>query len=103
MSVPTVTIHGAGNTVTGSCFEIGWGKRCLLVDCGMFQGSRSLEALNREPFGFAPSKLDAVLLTHAHLDHVQSGFGSEPRIIAVALASVNIFGGFYRVARYRVK
>ena len=78
MSVPTVTIHGAGNTVTGSCFEIGWGKRRLLVDCGMFQGSRSLEALNREPFGFAPSKLDAVLLTHAHLDHS----GLLPRLVA---------------------
>ena len=78
MSVPTVTIHGAGNTVTGSCFEIGWGKRRLLVDCGMFQGSRSLEALNREPFGFVPSKLDAVLLTHAHLDHS----GLLPRLVA---------------------
>lgn len=78
MSAPTVTIHGAGKTVTGSCFEIGWGKRRLLVDCGLFQGSRSLEALNREPFAFAPSKLDAVLLTHAHLDHS----GLLPRLVA---------------------
>ncbi|HKT13904.1 MAG TPA: MBL fold metallo-hydrolase, partial [Allosphingosinicella sp.] len=66
MTPPTVAFHGAAKTVTGSCFEIAFGRHRLLVDCGLFQGSRSLEALNHQPFSFDPSKLDAVLLTHAH-------------------------------------
>jgi metallo-beta-lactamase family protein len=78
MQNPTLTIHGAAQTVTGSCFEIGSGRRRMLVDCGLFQGSRSLEALNREPFGFNPKQLSSVLLTHAHLDHS----GLLPRIVA---------------------
>lgn len=78
MPNPTVTIHGAAQTVTGSCFELASGRRRMLVDCGLFQGSRSLEALNREPFSFAPKQLSCVLLTHAHLDHS----GLLPRIVA---------------------
>jgi len=78
MPNPIVTIHGAAQTVTGSCFEIAAGRRRLLVDCGLFQGSRSLEALNREPFQFNPRQLSCVLLTHAHLDHS----GLLPRIVA---------------------
>lgn len=78
MPNPTLTIHGAAQTVTGSCFEIASGRRRLLVDCGLFQGSRSLEALNREPFKFNPKQLSCVLLTHAHLDHS----GLLPRIVA---------------------
>lgn len=75
---PTVTIHGAAQTVTGSCFELTAGRRRLLIDCGLFQGSRSLEALNRQPFMFNPRDLSTVLLTHAHLDHS----GLLPRIVA---------------------
>lgn len=78
MPGPTVTIHGAAQTVTGSCFELAAGHRRLLVDCGLFQGSRSLEALNREPFAFNPKKMDCVLLSHAHLDHS----GLLPRLVA---------------------
>ena len=78
MSAPTLTFHGAAGTVTGSCFEIACGKRRLLVDCGLFQGPRSLEALNYQPFGFDPAAIDAVLLTHAHLDHS----GLLPRLAA---------------------
>ena len=69
MNAPTLRIHGAGKTVTGSCFEFRHGGHTILVDCGLFQGSRSLETLNREPFAFDPRKIDAVLLTHAHMDH----------------------------------
>ena len=47
--------------------EVG-GSR-LLVDCGMFQGSRATEALNRRPFPFEPAAIDCVLLTDAHIDH----------------------------------
>src|SRR5690606_32249317 len=78
MPGPTVTVHGAAQTVTGSCFELAAGRRRLLVDCGLFQGSRSLEALNREPFAFNPKKMGCVLLTHAHLDHS----GLLPRLVA---------------------
>lgn len=78
MPNPTVTIHGAAQTVTGSCFEIAAGRRRFLVDCGLFQGSRSLEELNRESFAFDPRQLNCVLLTHAHLDHS----GLLPSLIA---------------------
>jgi metallo-beta-lactamase family protein len=78
MANPSLTIHGAAQTVTGSCFEIASGHRRMLVDCGLFQGSRSLEALNREPFRFHPKQMSCVLLSHAHLDHS----GLLPRIVA---------------------
>src|SRR5581483_3041015 len=64
-----VTFLGACGTVTGSCTLLAWGERQILVDCGMFQGPIELEQRNREPFPFAPAKLAAVVLTHAHLDH----------------------------------
>lgn len=73
-----LTIHGSGLTVTGSCFELGFRGKRLLVDCGLFQGSRSLEQLNWRPFAFEPSKIDAVVLTHAHIDHS----GLLPRLAA---------------------
>lgn len=61
--------HGAASTVTGSCYELQTGEARVLVDCGLFQGPRGLEALNVEPFDFEVGRLDAVVLTHAHLDH----------------------------------
>jgi metallo-beta-lactamase family protein len=73
-----VTLHGAGQTVTGSCFEVQFGDTRLLVDCGMFQGSRTLEALNRAEFAFDVGAIDAVILTHAHIDHS----GLVPRLVA---------------------
>lgn len=78
MTAPVIVIHGAARTVTGSCFEIRFGRRQLLVDCGLFQGPRTLEALNRDPFGFEAKNIDAILLTHAHLDHS----GLLPRLVA---------------------
>lgn len=69
MSGVTIKFHGAAGTVTGSCFEVSGAGKTILVDCGMFQGTRSLEALNHERLPFDPKKIDAVLLTHAHLDH----------------------------------
>ena len=77
-----LTFHGAAQTVTGSCMEISWRGRRMLIDCGLFQGSRSLETLNREPFSFAPDKIDCVVLTHAHIDHS----GLLPRLVAEGFA-----------------
>lgn len=64
-----ITFLGAAKTVTGSCYHIETGKYSFLVDCGMFQGSSTDDALNHEPFPFNPGELDFVLLTHAHIDH----------------------------------
>lgn len=64
-----LSFHGAAKTVTGSCMEFTSGSRRVLVDCGMFQGSRTLERLNLEPFAFNPREVDAVIVTHAHIDH----------------------------------
>ena len=60
---------GAVGCVTGSQFLVRVGERHVLVDCGMFQGSPEEVARNRLPFAFEPDAVDALLLTHAHLDH----------------------------------
>ena len=64
-----ITFLGGATTVTGSTFLISTDRAKVLVDCGMFQGSPNESIRNRIPFGFDPAALDAVLLTHAHLDH----------------------------------
>ena len=66
---PTITFHGAAGCVTGSCAELKLDRARILVDCGMFQGSKTLKALNYDDFPFDPAQIDAVLLTHAHIDH----------------------------------
>jgi len=69
--------HGAAKQVTGSCHLVRCGEHQVLIDCGMFQGTREEEQANAEPFGFDPAKVDALLLTHAHLDHC----GRIPRLV----------------------
>jgi len=66
---PILSFHGAAGCVTGSCFRLQTEHACVVIDCGMFQGSKTLKALNYEPFPFDPRGIDAVLLTHAHIDH----------------------------------
>ncbi len=64
-----LTSAGAAQTVTGSCHLIEAAGKRVVVDCGMFQG-HEVSPLNRAPFPFDPASLDAVLVTHGHLDHV---------------------------------
>ena len=64
-----LTFYGAAECVTGSCMLLETAGRRILIDCGMFQGPKTLKALNYQPFPFAVESLDAVLLTHAHIDH----------------------------------
>jgi metallo-beta-lactamase family protein len=64
-----LSFHGADRGVTGSCHLVECGGRRILVDCGLYQGSRELREENAEDFGFDPASIDFLLLTHAHLDH----------------------------------
>jgi metallo-beta-lactamase family protein len=68
MSV-TIRFCGAARTVTGACFLFQSQSGRLLVDCGLFQGPKTLKALNYGAFPFRPTEIDTVLLTHAHIDH----------------------------------
>ncbi len=67
--VMQVTFLGATETVTGSRFLVEAHGRRVLVDCGLFQGIKRLRELNWRPFPVEPSSIDAVVLTHAHIDH----------------------------------
>jgi len=73
----TITFHGAAGTVTGSCFLVEHGSSRFLVDCGLFQGTKTVRELNYRPFPFDPRDLDFVVLTHAHIDHA----GLAPKLV----------------------
>ena len=64
-----ISFHGAAGEVTGSCLLVTVGGKQLLLDCGLIQGSAAEEARNRRAFPFNPQAIDAVVLSHAHLDH----------------------------------
>lgn len=72
-----ISFHGGAREVTGACHLLETGSAKILVDCGLFQGSRDIEDMNFGPFGFDPSALDAVIITHAHIDHI----GRLPRLV----------------------
>ena len=68
---------GAARTVTGSCYLLQTEAAKVLIDCGMFQGSRTERELNWRNFPFDPASLDAMLLTHGHIDHI----GLIPKLV----------------------
>ncbi|HBR80045.1 MAG: putative exonuclease of the beta-lactamase fold involved in RNA processing [Candidatus Uhrbacteria bacterium GW2011_GWE2_45_35] len=77
-----ISFFGAAREVTGSCFlfeanDSNGVPKKILIDCGMFQGEKFAEEKNREAFAFDPKSLDAVFVTHAHLDHT----GRLPKLL----------------------
>ena len=68
---------GGTGTVTGSKYLLEHAGKRLLLDCGLFQGLKQLRLRNWDPLPIAPASIDAVLLTHAHMDHA----GYVPRLV----------------------
>jgi len=89
-----IHFQGAAQTTTGSMHLLEFGDKKIMLDCGMYQGGRELIEENSEPFGFDPSSIDYLLLTHAHLDHcgripllAKQGFNGE---VSTTAASVEL-------------
>ena len=74
---PRIQFCGAARTVTGSRHVIRYEGKTVLVDCGLFQGSQELKQRNWSPFPASPEEIDAVVLTHAHQDHI----GYLPKLV----------------------
>ncbi len=74
---PTLTFLGGAGTVTGSRFLVETGRSTVLVDCGLFQGLKEYRKRNWDDFPHDPGSIDAVAITHAHVDHV----GYVPRLV----------------------
>lgn len=72
-----ITFYGGTGSPTGSNFMISDGKTNLLVDCGLFQGRQIGEDVNRKDFSYDPNTVDALFVTHAHIDHI----GRIPKLV----------------------
>lgn len=76
--MPSITFLGAARTVTGSKYLLDTGTSKVLIDAGLFQGLKELRERNWQPFPIPASQIDAIVLTHAHLDHC----GYLPRLVS---------------------
>ena len=85
--MPKITFLGAAGTVTGSKYLVEAGGKRLLVDCGLFEGSKELKQRNWERLPIEPATIDWILLTHAHIDHT----GYLPRIVRDGFQRADIF------------
>ena len=65
----TLSFYGAAGQVTGSCYLLNWNQQKVLLDCGMVQGGDQVTDLSKFRFAFRPKDIDAVVLSHAHIDH----------------------------------
>ena len=74
----SITFLGAAQTVTGSKYLLDTGKSRILVDCGLFQGLKELRERNWQGLPIPANEIEAIVLTHAHLDHC----GYLPRLVA---------------------
>lgn len=72
-----ITFYGAAREVTGSCTLVETPTTRVLIDCGLFQGNGNAHERNGNPFPFDPTSIDAVILTHAHIDHI----GRLPKLV----------------------
>ena len=89
-----LSFYGAAREVTGSCHGVEVGGYRLLIDCGLVQGS---EEKNGQDFPFDPSQIDAVIVTHAHIDHtgrlpllLRQGFRGKVYATAVTMKLMDI-------------
>lgn len=96
-AVPVLRFLGATGTVTGSRFLLDTPRARLLVECGLFQGLKELRARNWQAFPVDPASIDAVILTHAHLDHsgyvpalVKNGFAGPVYVTEPTLSLCRI-------------
>src|SRR2546425_12000090 len=89
---------GGATTVTGSQFLLDTGDARVLIDCGMFQGSPNETVRNRLPFAYEPRDVDALLMTHAHLDHCGHAGISSSDALCIGLGAREWAGSHDRAA-----
>jgi metallo-beta-lactamase family protein len=75
--ISTLGFYGGVGSVTGSNFMLDTGKLAILVDCGLVQGDKFADKINRQPFAYDPAHVDVLLVTHAHADHI----GRIPKLV----------------------
>lgn len=86
MSKIKIKFAGGAGTATGSNFILQIGKLNIMIDCGLYQGEKVSEDINRENFSYNPKNIDVLFITHGHLDHV----GRIPKLVKEGFEGVII-------------